>query len=133
MRTALVKIIRLIVILTIVVGGGWLLYQLVTSAKSYQGFVNGKIIHLRPPIKGQITLENISVGLPLHSGQLLGNIENDRSYELVSEQQKLAQALSTNHKQLEILENRLISRQQRLAKLQGESHQQKDLRINFEN
>ncbi len=132
MRTAIVKLIRLVVILSLVAGGGWLLYQLVTSAKSYQGFVNGKIIHLRPPIKGQITLENISVGLPLHSGQLLGNIENDRSYELISEQQKLTQALNTNRKQLEILEDRLITRQQRLSNLQHESHQQKVLRVDFE-
>ena len=133
MRTTIVKLVRLLVILTIVIGGGWLIFQLITSAKSYQGFVNGKIIHLRPPIKGQITLENISVGLPLHSGQLLGNIENDRSYELVTEQQKLAQALSTNRKQLEILETRLITRQARLHKLKSESHQQKALRITFEN
>jgi multidrug resistance efflux pump len=133
MRTTIVKFIRFIIILSLFVGGGWFTYQLITSAKSYQGFVNGKIIHLRPPIKGQITLENISVGLPLHSGQLLGNIENDRSYELVTEQQKLAQALATNKKQLEILETRLITRRQRLHKLQSESHQQKDLRIHFEN
>jgi multidrug resistance efflux pump len=132
MRTTIVKLFRLLIVLTLVVGGSWLLFQFATSAKSYQGFVNGKIIHLRPPIKGQLSLENISVGLPLHSGQLLGNIENDRSYELVTEKQKLEQALSTNRKQLEILENRVTSREARLAKLQHESHQQKGLRLTFE-
>lgn len=132
MRTTIVKLFRLLIVLTLVVGGSWLLFQFATSAKSYQGFVNGKIIHLRPPIKGQLSLENISVGLPLHSGQLLGNIENDRSYELVTEKQKLEQALSTNRKQLEILENRVGSREARLAKLQHESHQQKGLRLAFE-
>jgi multidrug resistance efflux pump len=132
MRTVIVKLFRLLIVLTLIVGGSWLLFQFATSAKSYQGFVNGKIIHLRPPIKGQLSLENISVGLPLHSGQLLGNIENDRSYELVTEKQKLEQALSTNRKQLEILENRVGSREARLAKLQHESHQQKGLRLTFE-
>gem|GEM_PF-5405602 len=102
------------------------------STKSYKGYVNGKIVHLRPPISGTYTADYLSVGAPVKANQHLATVENPRAVQLEGEQRFLAQKVEIAKNQLVELQGMIAIREGRMAQFQNSSGEQSTLRVAYE-
>jgi multidrug resistance efflux pump len=124
--------LRFVIVAAVLFSAGVWLFNSLVSAKSYKGYVNGKIIHLRPPIKGVLHSETLAEGMGVEAGQKLGEINNSRAVELEGEQRYLSQKIETSREQLDTLANMIYTRRQQIDQLKGEATQQDSLRVSFE-
>lgn len=109
------------------------LYNSLVFDRSYKGYVNGKVVHIRPPMKGQLKLaSSFSVGSPIKAQQVIGHVENERAFELLTIEQTLAQRIAAGEQTLASLNAQLANRQSWLGKLGSESAQAKRLRVSYE-
>jgi len=128
----------LFLILRFVLIGGFVLlvvtwlYNSLVFDRSYKGYVNGKVVHIRPPMKGQPKLaSNFSVGSPITAQQVLGHVANERAFELMNVEQTLAQRIASGEQTLASINAQLANRQQWLGRLGSDSAQQQNLRLDY--
>jgi multidrug resistance efflux pump len=127
------KLLRFVLIVGLVGGLTFWLYDALFREYSYKGYVNGKITHLRSPIRGAVKLNPLTIGDAVSQGQTLAVIENDRAYELLTTQTSLDQRTEANRAMVQTIDNQIQNRQAWLSELGQESSQQKQLRVSFEN
>jgi multidrug resistance efflux pump len=128
----LFKLLRFVLIFALVGGFSYWLYGTLFHDQSFKGYVNGKIVKVRPPIRGKLSLKPMRVGLPVKMGDILGSIENERAYELLSFQQGLDQKVQVNQLALDSLDSQINNRQQWLSRFNQEAGQQTNLRVSYE-
>jgi multidrug resistance efflux pump len=127
----LFRILRFLLIAGLVIGVCLWIYSSLTFDRSFKGFVNGKVVHVRPPIKGKLHLVELSLGTPVLAHQSLGSIENDRAYELLSYQQDLQTKANVAGQTMASLDSLIANRKGWLGKLSTESTDQSGLRLDY--
>lgn len=132
MMNIVFRFARFLLIFAIVAGFSFWLYGSLFLDQSYKGYVNGKIIHIRTPIQGKLTLNAMQVGKPVHSGEVVASVENERAYELLSLQQGLSQKVQVNEQTLASLESQIANREAWLARFGQEAKAQTTLRVSYE-
>lgn len=132
MRAFVVKALRTVLILLFVVGLGAWLYSSLSFDRSFKGFVNGKVITVRPSIKGKLSLQTITLGQPVHEGQPLGFVTNETAVELLTQKQALENQARATQASAANLSQLIANRQKWLSQLGSESSQVNSLRTAFQ-
>lgn len=131
MASSVFKVLRVVVLAAVILGGSYWLFNFLFLEQSYKGYVNGKIVHVRPPIKGKLKLNELNVGRPVKAGEVLGTIEDERAYELLALQQNLNKTLQVNGNTLASLQEQIANREAWLSRFGQESNQHNTLRVAY--
>jgi len=131
-RVRIFRIIRFALISALVVMIVGFLWSYFSQVKSYSGFINGQLYALRSPIEGTIRLGDFAIGTPVHPGQMIGKVENSRTYDLSLKQMDLTSQLESSREQLASLESQIAERSAMLAQYSGQSSIQKNVRLTYE-
>ncbi len=75
--------------------------------QSTKANINGKLIYIRPPIPGELILNDYQSGQPVTKREKLGSVNNPRTDSLILKREELESQLSKSQKELESLREQL--------------------------
>jgi multidrug resistance efflux pump len=125
--------LRTLVVLAVLASVGFWIFTSFVSTKSYKGYVNGKIIHLKPSISGILDSKYLEVGMSVKANDLLATVNNPRNVQFDGEQRFLEQKVAIAKAQLTELQGMIAVREAKLETTLNSSNEQSTLRVAYEN
>ncbi len=128
-KNKILKVFRIVLIVAVFVVIDIFLFQYFTEVQTHKGFVNGKLLSIKSPIEGKLTLEPLDVGTPVKENQVVGFVKNDRTHQLNLQQAALKVKIAAKENEVLQFQRVLASRGALMNTLARESETQRQLRV----